>query len=133
VAESASAITDEYMLELVVGSFLDEGITVWVACYDVGAIFWEGLVCRIVGSIVQFVRVFFRSPCLAVVDFDAEFVVDIFDDINRTISGLFFEFFGDMFCNETGASLGMANVVETKVGMLVVVCLDTTKGGSLDR
>ena len=70
-AGSTCPITNEQSVELVVRSTLEDSNTVGIACNDILAIFWEGLICRIVSTVVEFISAILRSQGFAVADFDS--------------------------------------------------------------
>ena len=45
-------------------------------------------------TVVDFICMFFNFESFEIGDFDTDFTLHIFDKVDRTIKGLFFEFFG---------------------------------------
>ena len=74
-------------------------------------VFRECKVCGFVSTIVDFVCAFFNSESFGIGDFDTDFALHIFDKVDRTIKGLFFEFFGKVLSEQGVGSLSMPAVI----------------------
>jgi len=94
-ATRTGTVTDEEATELVFGSLFKDSNAVWVASNDVLTIFGECLIRRILGAIIQLLRVFFGAESFGIRDFDTEFTLNISNNIDWTIRRLFFEFIHD--------------------------------------
>jgi hypothetical protein len=118
-------IADKNPLKLVVRSLFNERDAVAVARKDILAIFWESVICRVVGAVVELLGSVSRFKCCGIADFDAEFTVDVLGNVKGTIFGLVFELFGNMVGDIVASGLRMANMVEAEASMLVIVRFDT--------
>lgn len=129
----AGTVTDEESMELVLGSLFKDSDTIWVAGKDVLTIFGESLIRRIVGAIVHLVRAFFGVESFGIRDFDTEFALDIFDNVDRTIRRLFFEFIRDLLGDKGSASLCMTFVIDAETRVIGFIRLDTEERRTMDR
>ena len=132
-ASRTGMVTDEKSIKLVFGSFLKDSNAVWIADNDVLTIFGEDLIGSIVSTIIHLVCAFFGVKSFEIGNFDTELMLDIFDNVDRTIRRFILEFICNLFIDKSFPSLCMTLVIDAETRVFGFVRLDTKERGSLDQ
>jgi hypothetical protein len=124
VSGCRGTITNENTTKFVLWCLLEDCRAVGIVEFKICAIFWKCKVCRFVGTMVDFSCAFFNSKSFRIGDFNTNIALHIFDKVDRTIKGLFFELFGKVLSEQGVTSLSMLAVIQTETGVLRIESLD---------